>query len=662
MKDEDIAKRIPNDDEKDMLTKFKYAYDHKKDLINEMSDDFNITAGKQWEDEDVEKLRGVGVKALTINKIQPYIFLLSGMQRQNRTDFRAFPEGEEDSIKAEISTRLLKNAVKRCNGDYKLSEVFEDGIICGEGDLQFTVDYTYDLINGDLRFKKISPFQVFVDPDSTEYDLSDAEYIFKLSTDLTFDQIAKLYPDKEKVIKSLDETKINIDNLPEQNPSQDGSYHDSPKHLSSEGFQWIDEKRYDLLEMEYRKYITKHIVIDIGIGSYKMVDSKEEAERYVNDVNSLSPEQPVAKVIKRSIPEIWVRCMVGTKVIEDYRSPLYPRWKGFSIIPFFAHRYTTPIESKEYMVQGIVRSMKDSQHEINKRRTQELRHLNSTANSGWVGEEGVFLDKEKWAKYGSSPGILLEHKKGMAAPQRIAPAPLSQGHEYLVNQSEQDLKTISGINADLLAMEDKTASGRAIYLRQQQGVVMVQRVLDNFQHTKRLMGKLIVSQLGELYSVETAARVLGDVFIRKNFSVPIHEIAGNVMQKRQQDKQYRPSQKEAQIVLQVEEWTKQGRPVPVMDERGQMVMEIDNDAAGAVINQVLSDEELTKYDVSVGEAQSTETIRMANYSMLMELIEKGIPIPPDILIDESMLSPESKNQIKATIEAQRQAAAKLPQK
>ena len=93
-----------SDDERDMISKFRYARDHKKPLIDEMEEDFEFAVGKQWEEADVEALRKVGVKALTINKIQPNIFLLSGIQRQNRTDFRAYPEGQEDSIKAEVAT------------------------------------------------------------------------------------------------------------------------------------------------------------------------------------------------------------------------------------------------------------------------------------------------------------------------------------------------------------------------------------------------------------------------------------------------------------------------------------------------------------------------------------------------------------------------------
>lgn len=659
MNDDKIANMLLDDDEIDMLKKFHRAYKYKKPLIEEMEEDFEFAAGKQWDNEDVETLKKAGVKALTINKIQPNIFLLSGIQRQNRTDFRAYPEGQEDSILAEIATKLLKNAMKRSHGEYKLSEVFEDGITGGEGDIEPTIDYTNDLVNGELRLKKSSPFKIFVDPDATEYDLSDAEYRFKLTEGLTQNQLIKLYPDKESKIKSIEDGKLNIDELPAKLKLYDGDYRDNPQATSPYSSEEYIERTYDLLEMEYKKYVTKYLVVDLELGDYKMVESKDQANTYADEINMRAGKE-VVKIIKRSVPEVWMRVMVGNKKLDDFMSPYYPRWKSFSVIPFYGHRYTTHIKPHEYMLQGIVRSMKSLQLEVNKRRTQALRHLNSSTNSGWKIHKDARVDKNELRKYGATPSFVLEWQ-GNVEPTQIFPQPLNRGLEYMSKESGEDIKSTSGINADLLAMEDKTASGRAIYLRQQQGIVMVQRILDNFQHTKRLLGKFILSQLGELYSVETAAKVLGDAFIKKNFSIPVHEIAGNVMEKKQQNPQYEPTPEEAQAILQTDAWQKTGQPFPVMDERNEMIMAVDKDAAGAVINKVLVDIDIENYDISVGEAQSTETIKLANYTMLMDLIEKGVPIPPEILIDESMLANESKVAIKQAIERRQTQLAEQAQ-
>ena len=99
----------------------------------------------------------------------------------------------------------------------------------------------------------------------------------------------------------------------------------------------------------------------------------------------------------------------------------------------------------------------------------------------------------------------------------------------------------------------------------------------------------------------------------------------------------------------------QDKQTPVM-ENGEMKMELDQEAVAMLFNQVLTDIETTKYDIAVGEGANTETVRYANYMLLMDLIERGAPIPPDVIIDESMLPPATKEKIKQSLMAAQQQA------
>ncbi len=622
-------------DAKRVIKDFKKAKSKKNAWIKEAKEDFEFALGKQWKDEDVRTLEGLGVKALTINKIQPNLFLISGIQRQNRSDFRAYPEGEEDGVTADIASMLLKNSMKRTQGEYRLSEMFEDGAICGEGWVEPYIDYTYDLLNGDLRLKKVNPFNVFVDPASTEFDLSDAEYAIKLTPKLTEEQVLHLYPDKKRLLRRMADGRINLDSLGDIENL--GSTHQTDDYeedefINDEGE--IDAKLYDLVEYHYKKYVPTYYVADKKTSKLQKFKTKKEAESFVSaaTANDENPDEPSAVFIERSIPEIWTCVVIGQTKIDDYRCDFYPRWKNFPLIPYYAHRITTPIDDREYMTQGIVRSLKDPQREINKRRTQELRHLNQSANSGWLSQEGAWADDTDVEGFGSAPGVDLNYKKGFDKPERITPTPLSQGHAQLVEENSQDMKEISGINADLLAMnESTTQSGRAIHLRQQQGIVMIQRMIDNFGQTKRLIADFILSQLGELYTTETAIRVCGNAFVKDNFEKPVLDERG----------------------------------MPVLDDRGELQMEVNEEDVIAIFNMVLTDTEVGKYDISVGEGANSETVRYANYMLLMELAEKGLPIPPDVLIEESLIASGSKEKIKKAVQQamkeQEQAQREAPQ-
>jgi len=638
-------KEIENDDEIKsslVLEDLRIARQAKKKLMEKQLRDFEFALGQQWDDADVSKLAKAGVAALTINKIQPNLFLISGIERQNRSKAKAFPEGSEDGVKADIASGLLANVEKRSESKYKLSEMFEDGCIGGEGYVEPYIDYTWDLLNGEMKIKKLNPFNVFPDPDGTEYDLSDCEYVVKLTPDLNKNQIYKLFPDKKKELDNIASGKLTLDKTdatPESSSIEEQSKGYDDGATTEFG---VRKERYDLTEYYYKKYVDKWIIVDRKLGKISAeVDDKETAEIYVKkategdelDENGKNL-QPSAISIKRVIPEIWICALVGNEKIEEYQSPFYPLWKSYPIIPFFAHRITTPMKERHLMFQGIVRGLIDPQRELNKRRTQEMRILNSSAHSGWLSEQGAWVKKNDVKKFGASAGVILEYKKDAQKPEKIVPTGLSQGHAQLAVENAQDMKEISGINADLLSMADnKNASGRAIHLRQQQGIVMVQRIFDNYGRTKNILAKFMLSQMGGLYTVDTAIKVMGTGFINDNFKVPVMV----------------PSDVD-------------GEEVPQMDNSNQMVMELDEEAVAAVFSEVLQSSEISKYDVAVGEGANTETVKHANYLLLMEMVEKGVQIPMDIIVDESLITSGSKARIKGAIQqAQARAEAELGQ-
>lgn len=602
------------------LLNFQRAREYKRSWIKEAEEDYRFLVGDQWEQPTIDKLIQKGVLPLTFNKIQALIFLIAGIQRQNRSDIKAYPEGEEDSLTAEIITILLKNLMKTCEGEYKISEMFEDGIVCGEGWIEPFIDYTWDLVMGQMKFAKKCPFYVFADPASKEYLKDDGEFIVVYQPNLSKDQVVSIFPTKEKEIEAINNTKMNFnDESKKVIPQINDNYGATAVETDS-----TQEKDYDLTRYHYYKYENVYYVVDPDDikASQEQISNKKDAEELAKIKNSRYGKE-VVKVLPRKIPIPYVKSFIGDTEIDDEKSPFYPRYKKIPIFGFFAHTVYAPLKKTEYLTQGIVRSLKDPQKEINKRRTNELHILNSSTNSGWLNKKrGGFSNKEEVRKYGSSPGIILDYDT--EKPEQIFPKPLSTGHEKLVQLANQDIKEISGINTDLLAMNDKaSSSGRAIHLRQQQGLMMIQRILDNFRRTKQELGRFLLTQIGEVYDVEKAVRVCGDTFIKNHFSVPI-------LQNGQ----------------------------PTLGPDGNIAMEIDEEAVKQVFGYILNDMQIATYDVAVGEIASAETIKLANYSMLMDLVEKGVPIPPDVIIDESLIASESKQKIKKAIAAMQQASAK----
>ena len=617
-----------------ILKDFKQSKSYWKPLHDASMEDFEFSMGKQWKDEDKQKLEEKqGVKALTINKIQPLIFMLSGIQRQNRTDIVAFPEGKEDGLEGEIVTRLIHYLSKQSQEEYAESEQFEDGIIGGFGYLEPFISYKNDFINGELQWSKCSPFQIYASK-FKKYDMSDCRFVIKFSDNLSKDDLLILFPDNEKEINKLESGKINVDS---SSPNTKATQNDSEAD---------EEKTYDLVEYYYKRPTKHYIVVDEVAKVIKEIDNKDAADEYAIQFNATKPGS--VKVLERRIEEIWCAKLVGDKIFDDSIAWTFPRWKSFPFIPFFAHWITTPIDNKELMIQGIVRSLKDQQIEINKRRTQVLRILNSTANSGWLTQAGAWVNKKLVETFGSVPGIILEYKKDAQAPIRIEPPSFPAAHDMLAKEASSEIKESSGINTDLLAMNEGQASGRAIHLRQQQGLVMIQRIMDNFSQTKSTKGRFEIAMLGELFTLESAAKVLGEEYLKDNFSKPVMAPSPAI---NPQDGQPIINPQTMQPAMEIK---------PQLNAQGEIQTEIDQELVNKVITAILTDTGTSKYNIEVSEGMHTETVKYGNYLMLMDMIKNGMPIPPDVIIDESQLSEGSKSKIRKVITAQQAAMATPP--
>lgn len=604
----------------------KVGLDFFSKIFKEIKKDFEYALGKQWNQEDVHTLYTRGVKALTINKIKPMIKLISGIERQSRSDFKAFPEGTEDELLSEISTRLLKNVAKQSRLKHKISDQFKDSSVGGVCYIEPYIDYTQDLVNGEMKFRKVEAKRVLFDPTAEEYDLSDGRFLIKLTLGLSKEDVLTLFPDKKKDVENLAGNRILTGETDEILQLRD---YPSVNRMDKDDIGDKQEDCYDLIEYYYKCPYNVYYVISRSQGVLFDTDNEQEALAF------LSAQQiPDGSIVKKRSNEIRLKQIIEKTEMSDDRCWTFPNWKFYPIIPMFFERQTGDGIDPELTIQGLVRGLRDLQEEYNKRRTQELHHLNSSVNSGMFIPKDALdsTNKKNLQEFGSTPGVRIFYdpsKTGGASPDswKVNPSPLSQGHAQLAVENAQDIKEASGVNPDLLANDSQSQSGRAILLKQRQGLVMVQEPLDNYQQTKEILGRFILSQLGEVYTIESAMQVLGDGFIKDNFQKPVFTALG--------DPQLRPD--------------------------GSLETEPDIEMAQLVINKVLTDSSVGKYDVTIGEGAFNETIMLANHMMLMEMAEKGIPIPPDVLVEESLLSSSQKEKIVESIQKKQAAQAQMVQ-
>ena len=128
-------KKKENDEDivSECLRLYRYARDLEKPARIQGRESLKFYEGEQWDDSVVTQLEKEKRACLTINQIESKIDLLSGYQRQNRTDIKYMPVEDGDQRVSEITDIITKNILENCNFRFEETDVFDDMTIVGRG-------------------------------------------------------------------------------------------------------------------------------------------------------------------------------------------------------------------------------------------------------------------------------------------------------------------------------------------------------------------------------------------------------------------------------------------------------------------------------------------------------------------------------------------------
>lgn len=554
-------------------------------------EDLSFYLGRQWDAKDLQTLDQENRPALTFNYLLGMVNLVSGLQRQNRQDWKAYPQKDGTRQVAEVLTALLKHIKHTSQGDWHEAMAFVYGCVTGKAFLSARVDYDRDPTTGELVYEWFSPFRVKHDPFHDAYDLNDGDYVFK-DRWLPRGRIERMFPDAKERLAGVHLT--NAD-MVKQGVETTG-YTQEPAPVSHSRMD-IARLRLRVREGEWKDYETQRFLLNVESGKMVRLDMGRARAK------ALIQNRPAFKYFERTRPRFHHSVWVGN-VELFHEIDHYPGQTRFTTVPFFAYW----IEGESF---GLITHAKDPQREANKRKSQALHHLNQSANSGWVYEEGSVTNEDDLEEFGSKPGLHIKYRQGRPKPERLHPSPISEGHLTLGEMGYNEIKRITGVNADLLGVtgpqgQAESQSGIAMLRRQQQGAVVLESVFDNFRFTKLTLGQVLLEliQKSGAYSNQEVLTLLVD---------------GEVQQ------------------------------VPINVRQQSLAMASE---------RVLNDLSLGSYGVTIDMQTSTPTTRMANFEQLIGAVKAGVPIPPEAILAASDIP--DKEQIIESIQAQ-QAQARADQ-
>ena len=527
--------------------------------------------GDQWDEFDMQQLDDQGRPALTINTILPTINAVLAEQSSKKADIQFKPRGGGNQDVADVLTKVYAQIADNNKLDWVEQQVFSDGLIQDRGWFDVRVDFD-DHVNGEVRVESKDPLDILIDPDAKHYDPRTWNEIFETKW-MSIDEIEEQYGQKEAdQLRMLAETgtTLGADSM----EFEEERYGDTDEYNYGQQYPGDPEnarllRSIRVIERQYYKLNDCMFYVDPVTGDKREIPynwGKKKREQFADQFG--------LDIIEKKMRKVRWTVTADTVVLFDDWSP----YNHFTLVPFFPYfRRGKPF--------GMVRNLLSPQEQLNKITSQELHIVNTTANSGWIVENGSLsgMTADDLEEHGAETGLVLEFNRGSTPPAKIPPNQIPTGLDRLGQKAASNIKQISGITDAMLGMDSPEVSGVAINAKQNRGSLLLQVPLDNLAKTRQYLAEKILNLVQAYYTEERIIQITDE-------SDP-----------------YKPREK-----LRINEQTPEG--------------------------QIINDLTVGEYDVVVGTAPARDNFDEMQFAEAIELRGVGVPIPNDMIVEDSHLS------------------------
>jgi len=569
-------------------------------------EDFEFRDGDQWDEDDKQYLAEEKRPCLTFPLIGGRVNLVKGMHEDAKIKYIASPMEESDDFLCEVINDTVEYVYEKAGTEAVEDKAFDSTVTCGRGWAGVSFDPDPKRL-GHIRLRYNNPpvYEVHKDPASRKADQLDGGYMF---FDKWFNQEDfKLYYPKFKrhVEDLLDTGKMTKSSSLSEfgTESVDGDFED---------VQDVDQQDYDVeidssyfnrtkrqvrvVQMEYWETFKRYYTFDPETGDHIEFDKKNMKELRRVYAEDYDVDFEYVDVNDQKVK--WLQ-FIGDKIVYDGDSPI--PFDGFSLVQGIAYSDSSGRTTNNY---GIVRPIKDSQREVNKRWSQSLNMINNNVQPGTIVEEGTFVDDEQGIDSLKTVGGVTMVKEDALKDKRIevrSPPPFPVAAMQMEEAAKDMINEISGINPDLLGQDrGRVDSGVVVRLRQQQGLALLKTLMNSSRDIKKGVFERTVAIILAYMPDEQIVHILGDS--------ERYVIQENIITDQES-----------------------GLSADIRDVRN------------------------VKYNVKSEELPSSKSRRILELSVFMEMQQAGTPVDPSMMIDKTDISASEKKKWKEYLQRQEEA-------
>ena len=482
---------------------------------------YDFYLNEQLTKDEVTMLEESGMPTFTINRITPIIEIMKYFVTANNPKWKAVGATGDDVDVAQVHSDVADYCWYLSNGKSLYSQVILDSLTKGLGYFLVDIDKDADRGMGEVRFNRIDPYDVYVDPASRDFLFRDAAFI-QIRKNISRARLINMIPQSEAKIKKVTrgtdvqsysqrDTEFTDSIQPDDIKSGVGAngededilayyetytkkkfkYHNvyikikpSPAELEilKEGIQEELESFQQELEVQL---IEKQMQIEQQVQEGEIIpqraklmieNSQKMAAQAIREkeMELISAAQEQATIIKQQVMSdadfnLLKNSEEAQKNIVDsiafYENRIVKTctvgdetFLFEQIIPISEY----PIVPIPYMYTGTPFVMSAVTPLIGKQQEINKAHQIMLHNANLSSNlrwmyEEGSVPEDEWEKYSSSPGALLKYRPGFSPPTPIQPAPINNAFFTVVQQGKSDAEYISGVPSAMMGFSQDQA-------------------------------------------------------------------------------------------------------------------------------------------------------------------------------------------------------------
>jgi hypothetical protein len=460
------------DDGSDLVEEIRERYEaarsHASKWREEAREAFDIYAGRQWSEQDRQKLIEQQRVPVTFNRVAILIDAVIGYEVNNRQETRYIPRTPGDAKVNELLTEAARYFRDACDAEFEESDAFRDMTICGMG---WTNDRLTDERNPDFDLvrDRVDPLRMLWDPSSRKPNLEDARFVM-YETAMANSEAQALVPEWDGEYVHADWMGADAEDVVGTENPRD-AYKGNDKERSS-------HRNVRVLEYQYVTDIFEHVITNPQTGETQVMSADEWLDLSQDEIKAFGPFHTQRR--RRE----WKRCfMIGGE--HFHKEHPYPNGPTF-------HCVTGKRDRNTGYWFGLVRSLKDPQMWSNKWLSQMMHILNTSAKPGYDVEKGAIDNVASFESKAAKPGAINVFTDGalqQGRVQRREATGLPPDLSNLLQYANESMQNVSGVNAELLGMADREQAGVLEYQRKQSAVTLLAPLFDSFRRYRKIAGR-----------------------------------------------------------------------------------------------------------------------------------------------------------------------------